>query len=103
MGQHGIAVSETMLENGEAQALLVIATTSVGLWAIVMALYVFVFRYFREKDEKERFRRGRIYWTYFLEIIVFSVSTYIAILAAVLSLVLTPNGIQERIFLYVAN
>src|SRR5437667_12767188 len=102
MGDQRIALSETMLESGEAEALQVMATISVGVWAIVMALYVFVFRYFQEKDEKERFRRGRIYWTYFLEIVVFSVTTYIAIFSAILSLLLLPIGITVRIFLVVA-
>jgi len=102
MGDQRIALSETMLESGEAEALQVMATISVGVWAIVMALYVFVFRYFQERDEKERFRRGRIYWTYFLEIVVFSVTTYIAIFSAIFSLLLTPNGSTERIFLDIA-
>ena len=102
MGHQRFALCGTMLETGEAEALQVIATVSVGLWGIVMALYVFVFRYFQGKTEKERFRRGRTYWTYLIEIVFFSVTTSIAIFSAVTSLILTPNGFRERIFLDIA-
>lgn len=72
------------LSNADAVLAGAIITASMTFWAIYMALYVFVFRYFLTKPEVEKFRKG---WTYFRFFIKVEVVSFELVLSVVLSIV----------------
>jgi hypothetical protein len=78
----------------------VIATVSVTLWALEMGLYAFVFRYFHEKEELEKFRRGLTYWRFFGFILFSSFFALSAIFTAVLGLAIANVKILEVSFAF---
>ena len=61
-----------MLTAGEIALGEAMIAASVTLWAIMMALYVFVFNYFVGKSEKERVQRGKRYYLFFAQVMIAS-------------------------------
>jgi hypothetical protein len=61
-------------------------SASVTFWAIYMALYTFVFKYFTAKPELERIKRGMAYYNFFGSTNSISIFTGVVILSSIVAL-----------------